>query len=96
MDEEDKQKWLNRAEVIDAWRIIPKIITSVVMFMYAWFAYDSYMWIKEIAIASNNDLPTAVTAFVAGTLSALGVVLALVINKYFDGGRDWTKKKDEE
>jgi cellobiose-specific phosphotransferase system component IIC len=94
MDEENKKKWLNRAEVMDAHRVVPKLIVLVVMIMYAWFAIDAYVWVKEL-VATSNNLPASISAFVGGTLSALGAVLMLVINKYFDGGRKWTKKDDE-
>ena len=90
----NKQKWLDAAEIMDAHRVIPKIITFTVMAMYAWFAYDSYTWVKTI-VAESDTLPPAVAAFVGATLSALGGVLMLVINKYFGGGRDWSKNKDK-
>jgi 4-hydroxybenzoate polyprenyltransferase len=90
----NKQFWLDIAEVMDAHRVIPKLLVLVVMAMYAWFAYDSYTWVKTL-VEANPELPAAVQAFVGGTLSALGAVLMLIINKYFDGGRDWTKKDDE-
>lgn len=91
----NKKFWLDIAEVMDAHRVIPKTLVVVVMIMYAWFAYDSYMWVKEL-VASNPELPATISAFVGGTLSALGAVLMLIINKYFDGGRDWSKRDNSE
>jgi len=85
----NKQAWLDIAEVIDAHRIIPKLILVLAFFGYGMYAYDSYIWVKEI-YKTTNDIPTSVAAFAGGTLSALGGVLTLMVNKYFEGGRKWT------
>jgi len=91
----NKKKWLEWAEVMDAHRIIPKIIVALIAGGYCWFAIDSYEWIKAI-YETTKEVPTPVAAFVGGTMSALGTVLMMVVNKYFDGGRDWNKSKDSE
>ncbi len=91
----NKQHWLDLAESIDAHRVIPKLIVLMIAIGYAWFAIDSYQWIKEI-YETTKDVPVPVAGFVGGTMSALGTVLMLVINKYFDGGRDWSKDDKKE
>lgn len=86
----DKQEWLDIAEVIDAYRVVPKLILVLLFSGYVWFAVDTYEWIRSI-YETKGTIPGTVTAYAAGTLSALGGVLGLVIGKYFDGGRKWVK-----
>lgn len=84
----NKQAWLDIAEVIDAHRIVPKLILTLAFVGYGMFTYDTYFWIKEI-YAQTKDVPISVAAFAGGTLSSLGGVLTMLVNKYFDGGRQW-------
>lgn len=69
------------AALINKYRIFPRLFVIVVGFAYFWFAYDAYMWIKAMEVIS-----TVATAFVGGTLSALGGILVMLLNKYFDTG----------
>lgn len=77
--QEEKEKDL--AFLINRYRIFPRLFVIVVGFAYFWFAYDAYMWIKGMEVIS-----TVATAFVGGTLSALGGILVMLLNKYFDTG----------
>lgn len=90
----NKKLWLERAEVLDAYRIIPRIILAATFTGYTIFAVDTYAWVRDI-YAATGDIPTSVAAYAGGTLSALSGVLTLVINKYFEGGRKWTSKQPE-
>ena len=94
----NKQFWLDIAEIVDAHRVIPKTILFMTMWGYTWFVMDSYEWVKGIYVV-KGEIPTAVAAYAGGTISALGGVLTLLINKYFSGGRNWLAnctKKDTE
>jgi hypothetical protein len=84
----NKQAWLDVAEIMDAHRIIPKIIILTVFIGYGMLTYDTYFWIKEIYI-KTGEIPATVSAYAGGTISALGMVLTLMVNKYFEGGRKW-------
>lgn len=86
--------WLNLAEIIDSYRVVPRLILVLTMIGYCWFTLDTYEWIKSI-YETTNTIPTAVAAYAGGTISALGGVLTLVINKYFSGGRDWSQKNNQ-
>lgn len=83
-----KEKWLAAAEILDAYRVIPRVLVSAASAGYAWYFYDSVQWVRGI-YAVTGDIPTAVATYAGGTVSALGMVLTLLINKYFDGGRQW-------
>ena len=85
-----KQAWLDAAEVIDAHRFIPKLILVLVFVGYGMLTYDMYIWVKGIYEATK-DIPGSVAAFAGGTLSGLGGVFTLLVNKYFEGGRRWEK-----
>ena len=85
----DKEKWLVWAELIDCYRIFPRLMWLIVAFGYFWFSYDLYTWIKGMEVLSE-----VAVMFAGGTISALGGVLMLVTNKYFDSGTDWSKKND--
>jgi len=80
---------LDIAEIIDAYRIIPRIMWFFAMGAYFWFAYDSYMWIKSMENVSDTS-----TAFVGLTLTTLGGVVTLITNKYFETGRKWKHDVD--
>lgn len=95
----NKQNWLDIAEIIDAHRIWPKSFMVIFIVAYLWFAYDSYIWVKSMVDVTDLDnikeIPTSVVAFVGATLTALGGVLTLAINKYFDTGRKWSKRNED-
>jgi len=86
----DKQTWLDIAEVIDAHRVFPKTILILVLSGYGVLTYDTYFWVKEIYIQTST-IPTSVALFSGGVVTALGGVLTLLINKYFEGGRKWNE-----
>lgn len=85
----NKLFWLHLAEVVDAWRVVPRLLVLVCVVGYTLYFVDSYLWIKEIYEAKET-VPGSVAGYVGGTLSALGGVLTLLINKYFSSGRKWT------
>ena len=91
----NKKTWLDFAEILDAWRIVPRLILLFTMASYCWFTLDTYEWIKGIYLTTNT-VPVSVAAYAGGTISTLGGVLTLIINKYFSGGRDWTKSSNSE
>lgn len=69
------------AVLINEYRVFPRLFVIIVGLAYFWFALDAYTWIKGMEVIS----PVA-TAFVGTTLSALGGVLVMLLNKYFDTG----------
>lgn len=85
-----KQDWLDVAEVLDAHRVFPKIILALVFTGYGVLTYDSYVWVKDIYM-QTKDIPVVVAAFTGGVVSSLGGVLALLVNRYFEGGRKWER-----
>jgi len=85
-----KQRWLNLAEVIDAFRIVPRTLTLGAAGGYTAYFYDSVQWVRGIYEATGS-IPPEVATYAGGTVSALGLILTLLINKYFDSGRRWNE-----
>lgn len=79
MEMNNKQFWLDLAEVIDAWRVIPKIF----MLGYAYMCWDVYIWAK-----GHPELEAAKWIF-----AAVYGVAGLVTNAYFQSGRKWNNKE---
>jgi thiol:disulfide interchange protein len=82
-----KQNWLDAAEVFDAWRIVPRIIVTVFLVVFAWaVVYFSMMYFRLPA----GERTVAMTAFVSVVLTALTTALPFIVKIYTDNGRDWT------
>jgi len=74
-----KEDLLNTAEIIDAHRIIPKLL----LLGYSWMVYDVYIWAK-----ANPELEATKWIFAA----VLGVA-GIVLGAYFNSGRKWNNKE---
>jgi len=84
--EVDKQKHLDRAEIIAAYRIIPKILLISVLGFSSWYI----IWITGFYFALAVHT-AEITAFISVTVPAIVGIATLMINKYFDTGRKWDK-----
>jgi len=84
----DKAKWIDRAQVFDTWRVVPRFI----LFGYAaWVAHvtDSILtWYMHLPSAER----TLETSGLAGTIiAAVTGLLPWVYRIYSDAANDWTK-----
>lgn len=85
-----KQEWLDVAEIIDALRIVPRIIIGVFLTVFAWaIVYFPIMYFRIPAA----ERTVAMTAFVSVVLTALTTALPFIVKIYTDNGRDWTGTK---
>lgn len=74
-----KQVLLTGAEVVDAWRVVPRILLFTVG-VYVYWVTDWYM-----GLATRGTTETVVTGIV-------GLVVPAVINLYQTSGRTWESK----
>lgn len=74
----NKPQWLTVAEIIDAYRVVPRLI----LVGYAWLVAFTLIWYTEL-----EDPTTQQTSF-AGTIG--GGILA-VIGLYVNSGRKWSE-----
>jgi len=80
----NKQKLLDIAELIDAYRMIPRILLLSV----AYLVWDTIEWYKLL------DNPTSQQSALITTVTA---IIPFVINFYLSSGRKWQDKdKDKE
>ena len=83
----NKQKWLDWAEITDAWRIVPRIVlfgyciwtTKVV-----WTVLDWYMALPP----AERSLEASGLA--GATITAVTGLMTLAVNFYLKTGRSWT------
>ena len=68
-----KEFWLDAAEVVDAWRVFPRMY----LLLFAYFLWDLHNW--YITVASNPDI---YANLVFGAISAL-------TGWYMGTGRSW-------
>ena len=76
-----KNRWIRYAELIDAFRIVPRLILA----MYAIFLYDICQWFMALENPGN-----AQSAFIVTVVGIAGVVVGL----YQNSGRQWGKNND--
>jgi hypothetical protein len=74
-----KQRWLDAAEVADAWRIVPRLL----LLGYGYMLYDAGTWFMALEVPNG-----AQSAYVSILWGAAAVVSGL----YFNTGRRWGDK----
>jgi hypothetical protein len=87
----NKVTWLSFAEVLDAFRVIPRIIICAVYAFVAVYTYDfTHFYFKLIAHENVTDWKlTAYTAFGALTIPAVVGLATGMTKAYLDSGRSW-------
>ena len=72
-----KQRFLDAAEVVDAWRIFPRLFNGVLL----WLLVDMHLWYRNL---DDAPFPQFYVIAVWGAITA--------INKFYvDTGRKWSK-----
>lgn len=77
MDDAKKLKWLRWAEVVDAYRLIPRFILC----FYGLFLWEVCVWFMGLPDASSQQ-----AAFVSTVVGIAGVVVGF----YQNTGRKWS------
>lgn len=95
-----KQKWLDIAEVIDAFRVIPRTLLIAYGIFYLWYIEHVTSWYFEyMAMTEKIDIAavTGSTGFVTATITALGGMFTWFAgNVYMKTGRTWGKIQKED
>lgn len=79
-----KQRLLDIAELIDAYRMFVRAMMMSYAAGYAWLVYAVWEWFKGV------PEPTAAqTSFATGLLAAVGTMLTFLTNTYVKTGRHW-------
>lgn len=82
----NKQAWLDRAEVFDSWRVVPRLIVLIYLAMLIWLT--SYFAVKFFAIAAA-ERNTQLTAFASMLLTVAYGAFGWIYKIYGNTGRDW-------
>jgi hypothetical protein len=77
------RKWLAVAELIDAYRVVPRLILCG----YGYMVWDMWRWVQSL-----SDLTTQQAAYVT-SITGLAVPLT---GWYMGSGRKWSTKGDSQ
>lgn len=87
-------RWLEFAEVLDAFRLIPRIILIAVYTFVAWYTYKfTAFYFDLISMPNVSDWKLAAyTAFGGLTIPAIVGLAKGMTDTYMKSGRDWFKE----
>lgn len=83
----NKQKWLDIAEVIDAWRIMPRVLVVTFMLFTIFIVADTLEWYKTLPVTERQ---LEASGFAFGVITAVSGLLTAVIKIYQSTGRRWS------
>jgi hypothetical protein len=94
LTEERQMRSLRMAEVIDAYRVFPRVFLSISFLCYVWLTAESWMWYTALDF-ENIDWANlaALTAFPVGLLTGLANMLKSIYINYQESGMDWIARK---
>lgn len=75
----DKQKWLDIAEIVDAFRVIPRVMIG----LFVWLCVDAYLWMKGLDLTPGEKQMIFTTVMGAATVW---------LSFYLNSGRKWSDK----
>jgi len=82
----NKQAWLDGAELVDAWRVAPRLIVFIYLFMLHWLTV--YFAVKFFGLPAA-ERTTQLTAFASVLITAAYGAFGFIYKIYSDGSRDW-------
>ena len=88
----DKQKWLDRAEIFDAFRVMPRILVISFAFFTVWVVADTLEWYKMLPV---SERAMEASGFAFGVITSVSGLLTAVIKIYQSTGRKWSDKNDD-
>lgn len=89
----DKQKWLDRAEVFDSWRIMPRILVISFALFTICVVAETLEWYKMLPV---QERAIEASGFAFGVITSISGLLTAVIKIYQSTGRKWAAGKDED
>lgn len=85
----DKQGWLDRAEILDAARVVPRIVLFMVLIFAGAYIYNVTVWYMALPAAERT---VEVSGFVGLTIPAVFGLAGKIIDWYLKTGRSWQKE----
>jgi len=90
MTDDRKERCLNFAEVIDAYRVFPRIFLTLFFAGYCWLMVQSWEWYMALPFEDFEAAHlAALTAFPVTLLTALGGMFTSMYKHYQGSGRSW-------
>ena len=86
----NKDKWLDWAEIIDALRVIPRIMMLGWLVFYMIYTWELTIWFFEVP-----DPTAGQTTFITAVISGLGTMSVWLGNLYLNSRRPWDKDDRE-
>lgn len=87
-----KASWLHVAEVVDAWRVVPRIFLGATTGVICWLLASLVLWYEHTPGAWNGYVTAGLTVL-TGALAALQ---GFVFKVYSDNGRNWQEHPVED
>ena len=87
-----KANWLHAAEVIDAWRIVPRLFLGATTGVICWLLASLVLWYERTPAAWN----ASVTAGLTVLTGALAALQGFVFKVYAENGRNWAEHPVED
>ena len=88
---ESKEKWLFGAELIDAYRVMPRVVLASALGFAAWYIIEITMWYMALPLAERT---VEVSGFAGLTIPAVFGLAGKMVDWYLKTGRSWGKKED--
>lgn len=85
----DKQAWLHWAEIIDSWRVIPRLFLLACFLWVVNTAYILLIWYIHLPAIERS---VEASGFAFGVFSAELAFLKMVYESYTRGSRDWNRQ----
>lgn len=85
-----KHKWLAIAEIVDAFRIIPRLMLAGYCCFYIWYIW----WCTTWYFGLENPESTS-TTFITATITGLGGMATWFSNTYLKSGRKWANLPEQ-
>ena len=85
----DKQRWLNWAEVVDSWRVVPRVFLTATFLWTVYLTERLMLWYIHLPHAERG-----VEASGFASVVQVGVLafLKMVFSEYSKNGRDWNQQ----
>lgn len=91
MDQDKKQKWLDVAEVFDAFRIMPRMVLVTSLGFAAWYIITITLWYMHLPVIERT---AEVSGFAGLTIPAVFGLAGTITNWYLKTGRNWSNSPD--
>ena len=93
MTPERQARSLRMAEVIDSYRVFPRIFLTAFFSGYCWLMVQSWDWYEKLPYETIGTANlAALTAFPVILLTGLGGMFTSMYKHYQDSGMDWTAR----